>query len=379
MTQFRDYGVDSVPCRAYTRQDSRQPGIKEDNMKKTYLLGAALLLCAGAEAQTNSYSSFNIVTNSQDSHLINPWGISRAASKSVAENEWWVSDNVTGLSTLYDADGTIAGLTVKIPPAGTTGVGSPTGTAAYSIGSSNVNFAFATLDGTISYWNSQTPPTKKGSSCAACHISTATIMVNNAASGASYQGLTIAKNAISGAETFYAANANGGIEAYDAASFAPVTLPPGAFTDSKIPNTYSPAGIQAIGSKIYVTYNAIAGGGTGYVDAYNTNGKLMLRIGTTEWFNQPWGVALAPANFGAFSNMILVGNTGSGWIGAYNATNGTFQGFLDNTGGSELTIPGLWGLSFGNGSSETGPTTTLYFAAGGPNLTAGTFGAITAN
>jgi uncharacterized protein (TIGR03118 family) len=347
-------------------------------MAKTMItLGAALLLCAGAEAQTNSYTVSNIVTNTQDSHLLNPWGISRAASKSVGENQWWVSDNNTGLSTLYDANGTIVGLTVKIPPAGATGTGSPTGTAAYNISSTNVNFAFATLDGTISYWNSQTD-VFSGPSCAACHVNTATIMVNHNSEGASYQGLTIAKNATSGAETFYAANANGGIEAYDAASFAPVTLPPGAFTDSKVPKTYSPAGIQAIGSKIYVTYNAIAGGGTGYVTAYNTDGKLLLRL-QNGWFNQPWGVALAPASFGAYSKSILVGNTGSGWIGAYDATTGKFQEFLENSVGADITIPGLWGIQFGNGSTSTGPTTTLYFAAGGANLTTGTFGAITAN
>lgn len=342
------------------------------------LLGAALLVCAGAEAQTNSYTATNIVTNTQDGHLINPWGISRAANKNVSENQWWVSDQVTGLSTLYEANGTIAGLTVKIPPAGATGTGSPTGTAAINLSKTNVNFAYATLDGTISYWDSQTPPVKPGKSCTQCHVTTATIEVNNSLAGASYQGLTIAKNATSGATTYYAANANGGVEAYDATSWAPVTLPPGAFTDAKIPKTYSPAGIQAIGSKIYVTYNAIAGGGTGYVDAYSTTGKLLLRL-QNGWFNQPWGVALAPANFGAFSGMILVGNTGSGWIGAYNATTGKFQEFMETSTGADITLPGLWGIQFGNGSTETGPANVLYFAAGGPNLTTGVFGAITAN
>jgi uncharacterized protein (TIGR03118 family) len=344
-------------------------------MNKMTLLGVSLLLCAGAEAQ-NSYNSSNIVTNSSDPHLVNPWGISRAASKTPTENQWWVSDNNTGLSTLYDANGAIVSLTVKIPPASGTGVGSPTGTAAYSISASNVNFAFATLDGTISYWNSQTN-VNTGPSCEGCHTNTATIMVNNSAKGASYQGLTIAKNPTSGAEFFYAANANGGIEVYNASTFKPVTLPPGAFTDSTIPDTYSPAGIQAIGTKIYVTYNAIAGGGTGYVDAYSTSGKLLLRL-QTGWFNQPWGVALAPTGFGMFSGSILVGNTGSGWIGAYDATTGTFQGFMDGSGGGTLTLPGLWGLEFGNGSTETGPTTSLYFAAGGANLNIGTFGVITA-
>jgi len=343
-------------------------------MKNVLILGAAMLFSTGAGAQTNSYTMSNIVTNTQDARLVNPWGLSRVARSTLTENEWWISDNVTGLSTLYDANGTIVALKVTIPPAGTTGPGSPTGTASNP---TNNDFVFVTLDGTLSVWNPATTPSTPGKACAKCHVTAATIMVNNSAAGASYQGVTIAKNATSGAYTYYVANANGGIEAYDATSFSPVTLT-GTFTDPKVPKTYSPAGIQAVGARIYVAYNAIAGGGTGYVDAYNTNGTLVLRL-QQGWFNQPWGVAMAPSNFGAFSSMLLVGNTGSGWIGAYNATNGTFQGFLDNTGGSELTIPGLWGLSFGNGSSETGPTTTLYFAAGGPNLTAGTFGAITAN
>ena len=253
------------------------------------------------------------------------------------ENEWWTSDQVTGLSTLYYANGTVVALKVTIPPAGTTGTGSPTGTA---FNPTNNNFAFATLDGTISNWNPKATPAAPGTHCAECHVTTASIMVNNSASGASYQGLTIAKNATSGAYTYYAANANGGVEAYDATSFSPVTLS-GTFTDAKIPKTYSPAGIQAIGSRIYVTYNAIAGGGTGYVDAYNTNGTLLMRL-QQGWFNQPWGVAIAPASFGTFSNMILVGNTGSGWIGAYSPTNGTFQGFLQS-GGSDHHHSGTLG------------------------------------
>ena len=349
--------------------------MKRGHMRNIVMLGAALLFCAGAEAQ-NSYTVKNIVTNTQDAHLINPWGISRAASKTVGENQWWVSDQVTGFSTLYDANGAIVGLKVTIPSA-TTGKGSPTGTAAYSISPTNVNFAFATLDGTISYWNSQTD-INTGAACAACHVNTANIMVNNNATGASYQGLTIAKNATSGAETFYAANANGGVEAYDAASFAPVTLAAGAFKDPKIPKTYSPAGIQAIGAKIYVTYNAIAGGGTGYVDAYNTNGKRLLRL-QNGWFNQPWGVTLAPASFGAFGGSILVGNTGDGTIVAFDATTGDFQGYLQNSSAQNISLPGLWGIEFGNGSADTGPTTVLYFAAGGANLTTGVFGAITTN
>jgi len=343
-------------------------------MKKNWVLSAILLLPATGSAQTSNYTVADIVTNANDSRLVNPWGLSRPAKSTLKENEWWAADNVTGLSTLYDANGTIVGLQIVIPPAKGTGPGSPTGTAFNAN-----NFAFSTLDGTIQNWDAGQAPAKPGTGCARCHVLTASIVLDNSGKGASYQGLTVAKNATSGAQTYYAANANGGIEVYDATSFSPVTLPPGAFTDSTIPAGYTPAGIQAIGSRVYVTYNRNAGGGTGYVNAYDTNGKLLLRLQRSpNNFNQPWGVAMSPSNFGTFSNMILVGNTGNGWIGAYSPSNGKFQGFLNNAG-QLVTIPGLWGLEFGNGNVESGPTNVLYFSAGGANLTTGTFGSITAH
>jgi uncharacterized protein (TIGR03118 family) len=200
--------------------------------------------------------------------------------------------------------------------------------------------------------------------------------VNNWATGASYQGLTSATRGKAGTLNYYAANASGAVEAYDATTFARVELPADAFMDSMIPTTYTPAGIQAIGSRIFVTYNASAGGGTGYVDAFDANGKLLLQL-QDGWFNQPWGVAASPANFGNFSDMILVGNTGSGWIGAYNKTTGEFAGFLQS-GGYDLTIAGLWAIEFGDGAGQSGPTNTLYFNAGGAAQTTGEFGAITA-
>jgi len=343
-------------------------------MKNVLLLGVAVLLGTAAYGQ-NNYTMVNIVNNTQDPFLINPWGMSRVVNPNAKENEWWVSDNGTGLSTLYYANKTgsasLAKLVVTIPTASGAGTGSPTGTAFF-----NNNFAFSTLDGTISNWNANTPGTG-GKACASCHITTATVMVNHSSQGASYQGLTVAKNATSGAQTYYAANANGGIEAYDATSFAPVTLSPGAFTDPKVPAGYTPAGIQAVGSRIYVAYNLNSGGGTGFVTVYDTTGKLLLRLQNGS-FNQPWGIASAPANFGQFSKMILVGNTGSGWIGAYSPSNGKFQGFLQS-GGSTITIPGLWGIEFGNGNVESGPTNVLYFNGGGANQTTGVFGSITAN
>jgi len=277
-------------------------------MKRIVLLSTALLFAVGAHAQTSNYKVTSLVTNSQDPHLVNPWGLSHPPKNNDLRNEWWVTDEVTGYSTLYNANGLILPLNVKIPAAAGSGAGTPTGEANSPVAAI---FAFATLDGTISTWNANEWPAKPGARCFQCHVGVSTIVVNNSASGASYQGLTIATNAASGNLVYYVANANGGIETYDASSFVPVTLPPGAFTDTKIPSTYTPAGVQALGSKVFVTYNATSGGGTGYVDAFDTNGKLVMRL-QNGWFNQPWGVVASPANFGTFSNMLLVGNTGSG-------------------------------------------------------------------
>ena len=354
-------------------------------MKSAWLLGITALFVLEAAAQTNSYTVTNIIDNTQDKYLYNPWGMSRPTSPALGETEWWVADNNTGYSTLYYANkvgpASLAKLVVKIPAARRRGVGSPTGTAyneAIGPGPTASNFAFATLDGTISNWNAGEKPARGRGSCAQCHVTTATIKVNHSASGASYQGLTIATSLTTGAPTYYAANANGGVEAYDAATFSQASLPPGAFVDATIPSTYAPAGIQAVGGVIYVLYNATAGGGTGYVNAYDTNGTLLLRL-QQGWFKEPWGLAMAPANFGLFSNMLLVGNTGNGWIGAYSPISGQFVDYLRDATGQPVTIPGLWGLGFGSGSAQSGPTNVLYFTGGGPDLTTGVFGAIAAN
>ena len=287
-------------------------------MRNTYCLAGAFLLAGLAGAQTG-YNVTQVVDQAQDRLLVNPWGLTRPGNPSFKENQWWVADNGTGFATLYFANQrgskSLAPLVISIPAANGSGTGSPTGMAF-----SNKDVAFATLDGTISNWSAFTPGTGK-ESCSSCHVTHATIMINHAAEGASYEGLTVANHTISGAPTYYAANVNGGVEAYDAASFSPVRLPPGAFTDRKIPAGYTPAGIQALGSKIYVAYDLRTGGGTGFVDAYDTEGKLLMRLENGR-FNRPWGIAEAPAGFGPFSHMLLVGNTGSGWIGAYDPATG---------------------------------------------------------
>lgn len=328
-------------------------------MKNVYKLMIALMLGAmAASAQdtaTNSYTQTNLVSDIPamatftDSHLVNPWGLSRSAS-----SFWWAADEATGFSTLYNGTGSPQSLIVKVPPASGTGLGTPTGTVA--VGS---KFVFVTLDGTISQWTSGT---------------NAVIKVNHSAQGAVYQGVTLATNA--GVQQIYVANSAGGVEAYTTA-FAPVTLAPGAFTDPSVPAGYTPYGIQAIGQKIYVTFSAAPGAG-GYVDVFNPAGTKLLGLAQGH-FNEPWGIAQAPAGFGKFQGAILVGNVGSGLIGAYNATSGKFLGFLDNSSGKAIGIPGLWALYFGAGNTNSGPKTTLYFAAGIDNYLHGLFGTITAN
>jgi uncharacterized protein (TIGR03118 family) len=349
-------------------------------MKVACLVGVVLLsLVAGA--QTNSYTATPIVDNTQDSFLVNPWGLSRPVSSSLVENEWWTADNATGYTTLYYANQqgsqSLAPLVIAVPSANGIVHGSPTGTAynaALGPGPGKENFTFATLDGTISNWNAGQRPAPGGTGCYQCHVNSATIMVNHSTAGALYTGLTLAANATTHAPTYYAANNQGGVEAYDAASFIPVSLS-GKFSDPNIPAAYKPFGVQAFGSIIVVTFfNGVSGG---YVDAFDTNGNLKGRLPHGS-LSEPWGLALAPANFGVFSHMLLVGNTTSGWIAAFDTKTGAFKGFLNDSAGNPITIPGLWGISFGNGNPKSGPTNTLYYNGGG-RYTTGVFGAITAN
>jgi uncharacterized protein (TIGR03118 family) len=337
---------------------------------------AALLGCASMAGQTTGYTQTNLVSDlagvatSTDSRLVNPWGLSRPSAASAAEAHWWAADQTTGVTTLYDANGNIVPLAVTIPPAAGTGTGSPTGTVFY-----NKNFVFVTLDGTISQWFAGQAPANPGTGCYKCHVSSATIKVNHSSLGAVYTGLTVANNA--GVEMYYAANSTGGVEAYDT-SYNPVPLNTGAFVDPKIPASYKPFGIQSVGSKIYVTFSQSYPQPGGFVDAFDPTGKLLLRLQQGS-FNEPWGIAKAPSNFGTLSSMLLVGNVGSGWIAAFNPSTGKFAGFLSDSTGAPITNVGLWAIYFGAGNTDSGPTNVLYFNAGIQGYQHGLFGAITAN
>jgi uncharacterized protein (TIGR03118 family) len=311
-----------------------------------------------------------------DAKLANAWGVARSGT-----GPWWVANNHSGTSTLYDGNGTPfpigTPLVVTIPPpAGSPpgAEGAPTGivfnatTDFVLTNGMPAVFIFDTEDGTFAGWNLNSG-------------AVAEITKDDSDEGAIYKGLAIGKDG--SASRLYATNFHAGtVDVYDGA-FADVDRD-GAFTDPNIPDGYAPFGIQNIGGNIFVTYakqdedkvDDVAGSGNGYVDEYDAAGNLLRRFASRGQLNAPWGIALAPASFGKFGGSLLIGNFGNGRINAFNPDNGAFQGSLKTMGGGPLEIEGLWGLEFGNGASA-GSANSLYFAAGPDDETNGLFGMVT--
>lgn len=318
--------------------------------------------------QTNLVSDLPGLAATTDSDLVNPFGLTRGPA-----TPWWANDEGTGRSTLYNAQGVKQGLTIKVPtpPGSSAAASTPTGII-FNGNPSNfmlggiVPFIFATLDGTISGW---VPALGK----------TAVIAVDNSSS-AIYTGLTSAT--FNGATLLYAANhKTGAIDVFDS-SFQPTTVP-GGFVDAAIPAGLVAFNIQAVGGNLLVvTYANGAtppafGRGLGAVDIFDTGGNLLMRLKSGEAaFNAPWGIAMAPSDFGELSNRLLIGNLGSGRIAAFDPATGEFVGFLHGSHGA-LSITGLWGIAFGGGTATNGGSNTLFFTAGLENLKHGLFGTLT--
>jgi len=306
-----------------------------------------------------------------DPNLINAWGLSASPT-----GPWWVADEATGVSTLYNGSGIPQTTIVTIPSAqGGTKKGTPTGTVFNGTNnfvitsgtkSGRASFIFVAEDGTISGWNQQVNAT------------TAILVVNNSATG-SYDGVEIANDG--SANFLYVANfKNGTVDVFDG-TFKPVTLT-GTFTDPTLPAGYAPYNIRNLNGKLYVAYGkqnaskkgVIIGAGLGFVDTYDLDGNFLSRFVSMGSLNAPWGLALAPSNFGAFSNDVLVGNVGDGKINAFDPNTGALLGTLSTSTGA-IIIDHLWGISFGNGQMS-GPTNTLYYASGPMNYAHGRFGRI---
>jgi len=304
------------------------------------------------------------VAANTDPQLVDAWGIADAPG-----GAFWVNDNGTGLSTLYNTTGVKQGLEVTIPPpSGSAVTAAPTGmvynTSGFNVGGAPASFIFGTEDGTISGWNS-------GSS--------ATLEVDNSAAGAVYKGLALGES--NGASQLYAANFHSGMVDVFNSSYSTV----GSFTDPSIPAGYAPFNVANINGLLYVTFakqmgptnhDEVDGPGLGYLDTFNMDGTNPHRLVSQAHLNAPWGMVVAPSTFGQYGNDLLVGNFGDGTINVYNPTSGAYLGTLDTAVGTPLAIPGLWALIFGNGG-QGGNTGTLYFSAGPDNEAHGLFGSIT--
>ncbi len=308
------------------------------------------------------------------STLVNAWGLTRGRT-----SPFWISDNGTGLSTLYTGAGAQVPLTVNIPPGAATvaavpngtAKGSPTGivfngsqeftvTDQASNKSGTALFLFATFDGTISGWSP------------GVDLHNAFIAVDNSAKGTFYTGLAVTNHATTPNFLYAADNANNKVDVYDG-SFTLVTT----LTDSTIPKGFAAYGIRDINGRVYLTYASTGNAPGGFIDVFRENGKLIKRLISSGALNQPWGLALAPAEFGPFSHALLVGNnTPGGVINAFDVTTGKSLGRLHNIAHKLIMIDQLWGLDFGGGTAVNGESNQLFFTAGPSNYANGLFGRI---
>jgi uncharacterized protein (TIGR03118 family) len=320
--------------------------------------------------QTNLVSDISGLAQLTDPNLVNAWGISFGPT-----SPFWISDNGTGLATLYSVPSSgppsvsKLGLTVTIPPTAGATTSAPTGQVFNGgTGFGGAVFLFDSEDGVISGWNGS---------------GTSAVVDKDFGSAAVYKGLAISNPGTSSA-VLYATNFRAGtIEAYDP-SFAALAGPPGNFTDPNLPKGYAPFNDKVINGELYVTYakqdaakhDDDAGAGHGFVDIFNLDGTLKEHLISRGALDSPWGLEIAPASFGSFAGDLLVGNFGNGMINAFNATTGAFVGTLDGADGSPLVIDGLWGLTIGNGSAAGGSLDTLFFTAGPNGEMDGLFGSL---
>jgi uncharacterized protein (TIGR03118 family) len=311
----------------------------------------ALGVDAGADAADGGDAGPTLP--SVDPNLVNPWGLAFNTTAGLI----WTADNGTGQATVYSATGVVQPLvvTVAVPPDGGVPPSAPTGLV-FSTTAADFNgdkFIFSSEDGTIVGWQTGM---------------TTAVRVDNSGASAKYKGLALGASA--GAERLFATDFhNGKVDVFDA-TYAKVT-PAGGFTDPNLPAGFAPFGIHAVGVTVYVTFakqdadkkDDVKGAGNGYVDLFDFDGHLVRRVASAGALNSPWGVAIAPADFGAFSNALLIGNFGDGRVNAYTVTTGFWLGSALDTSGAPLSIDGLWSIVFGPDTAGA-PHNRLFFTAG---------------
>ena len=341
------------------------------NPRAIHRLAKATCIVALAFASTrlraDTFTQVNLVSNVPglaaftDPNLINPWGVSNSAT-----SPFWVSNQGTGVATLYTGTGAPQALVVTIPgggiPSGPTGQVFNSAATGFNVGATKATFIFDNLNGSIASWNGGTTATIE-----------ATIP------GAIFTGL--AQATFAGNTYLYAADSAGKIHIFDA-SWVDFTNSSNFINKFADPNAKSgsvPFNIQQIGGNLYVTYANLGPGGTplpgGYVIEYDSSGNVIAQINSGP-LSAPWGITLAPSNFGSFSNDLLIGQFGSGQILAYNPLTDAFLGTLNDLNGNPIVNDRLWALETRTG----GPGVNLnavYFTAGINGEQGGLFGQIT--
>ena len=357
---------------------------------------------------TNLISDIPGIAPNTDPVLQNAWGVAFSPGAS----PFWISDNATGCSTLYDGTGlpqpqptplqvklplpggsipSTACMHVNPPPASPPNPtpAAPTGmiwtSSAFLVPGTKLPAAFiwATEDGTISAWAGGLMPRDEAV------LAADNSNIPNAANGAVYKGLVVGTN-VNGVFLFATNFRAGTIDVFapdqDSSGvglpFKSVTTD-GGFVDPKIPAGFAPFGIENIDGDLFVTYalqklpdkhDDMAGPGNGFVDVFDTDGHLLRRFASRGPLNSPWGVTRASFAFGRFSGDILVGNFGNGKINAFDS-DGNFLGALRDPNGKPIVIEGLWKLTLGGGRNSS--SDTLYFTAGPNDEMDGLFGTIT--
>lgn len=321
------------------------------------VLAIAVPLSVGANA--GGYTQENLVSDQPgvaqltDPQLVNAWGMSRGPNSPV-----WVSDNGADVTTLYN--GAVPGnpespvakvLTVSIPG------GAPTGqvfndTSAFLLPGTTTpaRFIFIGEDGDLSAWAGGPAATLVGHT-----------------EGAVYKGLALAHTP-SGPRLLAANFHDNRIDVFDG-TFTRMPSA-GLFTDSTLSAGYAPFNVAEIRGQIFVSYakqdaageDDVAGPGHGFIDIYTTSGAFVERFATHGVLNSPWGMTIAPANFGQFSGNLLVGNFGDGRIHAFDPNTGEVLGILRGTSGAPLAIDGLWALMVGD--AVAGGPNSVWFSAG---------------
>jgi len=308
-------------------------------------------MLADSFTQTNLVSDIPGLAAHTDSNLINPWGVSFSGT-----SPFWVSNQGTGTSTLYDGAGNANPLVVTIPgsaggPTGPTGqVFNSSGTG-FLINGSSARFIFDNLNGSISGWNG---------------VGTTAAVTVPSAAGTIYTGLAF--NTAGGSNYLYAANSVGSINVFDS-TWANVTGTTfaGKFVDPNAQAGFVPFNVQSVGANVYVTYAQLGPGGTplpgGYVDIFDASGNFIRRATVSGPLFAPWGLTIAPTGFGSFSGDLLIGNFGNGEILAYDPLTGVFLGTINDANGNPIINERLWALATRTGGANN-DLSAVYFTAG---------------